>query len=77
MVWVYLMGGAVSTAGSSFRAFFDARVANLGAVTANCGSFGRVACLLREVWAQADAQPEMVVSWRDVMQSKGWDFLLI
>ncbi|KFY70572.1 hypothetical protein V499_09066 [Pseudogymnoascus sp. VKM F-103] len=76
MVWVYLMGGAVSTAGSSFRAFFDARVADLGNA-ADCGSFGRVACLLREVWARADAQPEVVVSWRDVMQSKGWDFLLI
>ncbi|KFY30227.1 hypothetical protein V493_02062 [Pseudogymnoascus sp. VKM F-4281 (FW-2241)] len=76
MVWVYLMGGAVSTAGSSFRAFFDARVADLGDA-ADCGSFGRVACLLREVWARADAQPEVVVSWRDVMQSKGWDFLLI
>ncbi|OBT69955.1 hypothetical protein VE03_00496 [Pseudogymnoascus sp. 23342-1-I1] len=76
MVWVYLMGGAVSTAGSSFRAFFDARVADLGNAAA-CGSFGRVACLLREVWARADAQPELGVSWRDVMQSKGWDFLLI
>ncbi|KFY47992.1 hypothetical protein V496_10359 [Pseudogymnoascus sp. VKM F-4515 (FW-2607)] len=76
LVWVYLMGGAVSTAGSSFRALFDARVADLGEA-AGCGSFGRVACLLREVWAQADARPERVVSWRDVMQSKGWDFLLI
>ncbi|KFZ04040.1 hypothetical protein V502_10459 [Pseudogymnoascus sp. VKM F-4520 (FW-2644)] len=76
MVWVYLMGGAVSTAGSSFRAFFDARVADLGDA-ADCGSFGRVACLLREVWARADARPEGVVEWRDVMQSKGWDFLLI
>lgn len=76
MVWVYLMGGAVSNAGSSFRAFFDGRIADLGAA-ADCGSFGRVACLLREVWACADAQPEVVVSWRDVMQSKGWDFLLI
>lgn len=76
MVWVYLMGGAVSTAGSSFRAFFEGRIASLGDA-ADCGSFGRVACLLREVWARADAQPEIVVSWRDVMQSKGWDFLLI
>ncbi|OBT50548.1 hypothetical protein VE04_09381 [Pseudogymnoascus sp. 24MN13] len=76
MVWVYLMGGAVSTAGSSFRAFFDARVADLGNA-ADCDSFGSDARLLRDVRARADAQPVAVVSWRDVMQSKGWDFLLI
>ncbi|KFY36087.1 hypothetical protein V494_05327 [Pseudogymnoascus sp. VKM F-4513 (FW-928)] len=76
MVWVYLMGGAASTAGSGFRSFFDARVAELGAA-ADCGSFGRVACLLREVWAQADARPDVVVHWRDVMKGNGWDFLLI
>ena len=80
MVWVYLMGGSASTAGSSFRSFFEQRVAGLGE-QAEFGSFGRVVCLLREVWAKADAMPEesvgVVVEWREVMQSKGWDFLLI
>ncbi|KAG9237595.1 fungal-specific transcription factor domain-containing protein [Amylocarpus encephaloides] len=82
LVWVYLIGGSVSTAGSSFRAFFDERLAQIGDV-ANLGSFGRVACLLKEVWGLADGQfspgggEAHYVSWRDVMQMKGWDFLLI
>jgi len=85
LVWVYLIGGSVSTAGSSFRAFFDERLLALGEM-ASIGSFGRVACLLQEVWALADAgmpspggtvAEASYVSWRDVMNSKGWDFLLI
>ena len=92
LVWVYLVGGAVSTPGSTFRAFFDDRVAQLSDL-ANCGSFGRVGSLLREVWARGDGllaasapsspgSPDAVntpqyVHWRDVMQMKGWDFLLI
>jgi hypothetical protein len=93
VVWVYLVAGAVSTPGSGFRAFFEDRVARLGDF-ASFGSFGRVNCLLREVWAQNDdlflAQdgqespvsagsegPQSHIHWRDVMQIKGWDFLLI
>ncbi|AEO66066.1 uncharacterized protein THITE_2113863 [Thermothielavioides terrestris NRRL 8126] len=120
LAWVYLIGGSVSLAGSPFRAFFDDRVAQLGDL-ANFGSFGRVACLLREVWLRADqlaqqqqqpqpqpqssqqqqqlktesspaaeapASPEaplqplsqphtQYIHWRDVMQMKGWDYLLI
>lgn len=89
LAWVYLVGGSVSGPGSSFRTHFEDRVAQLGDL-ANYGSFGRVSCLLREVWAQADAQasasaagqpadasPQQYVLWRDVMQMKGWDFLLI
>ncbi|KAL2161513.1 hypothetical protein VTH06DRAFT_8075 [Thermothelomyces fergusii] len=102
LAWVYLVGGAVSLPSSSFRAFFDDRVAQLGDL-ADFGSFGRVACLLREVWLQNDApqvlssssssspqhqqqqeapqQPQphqqQFVHWRDVMQMKGWDYLLI
>jgi len=87
LAWVYLVGGSVSSAGSTFRSFFDERIAQLGDL-ANYGSFGRVACLLREVWAQADRQvtppsggapeaPQQHVHWRDVMQMKGWDFLLV
>ncbi|KAM7208057.1 putative transcriptional regulatory protein pro-1 [Naviculisporaceae sp. PSN 640] len=86
--WVYLVGGSVSVAGSSFRTFFEDRVAQLGDL-ANFGSFGRVNCLLREVWLQADQQqatspvsatseaPQQYIHWRDVMQMKGWDYLLI
>ena len=84
--WVYLIGGSVSDAGSSFRRFFDDRVAQLGEA-ANIGSFGGVVSLLREVWQQVDAcQPSPnaagvaelpYISWRDVMQMRGWDYLLI
>jgi hypothetical protein len=118
LAWVYLVGGSVSLAGSPFRAFFDDRVAQLGDL-ANFGSFGRVACLLREVWLQMDPpqaqtqaqaaapspapeaagaaaaaapssppsgpseaaptqqQQTQYIHWRDVMQMKGWDYLLI
>lgn len=96
LAWVYLVGGSASLAGSSFRAFFDDRVAQLGDL-ANFGSFGRVACLLREVWLQNDPQLQQaaaaagspaaeggaeapqpqIIHWRDVMQMKGWDYLLI
>lgn len=78
LAWVYLIGGSVSTANSSFRVFFDERVCAMGDM-ANIGSFGRVACLLKEVWNTVDcsSDPNSYVSWRDVMVGKGWDFLLI
>ncbi|KAK0369076.1 hypothetical protein CLIM01_13565 [Colletotrichum limetticola] len=93
LVWVYLVGGSVSLPGSSFRALFEDRVAQLGDVS-DCGSFGRVASLLNEVWMQTGnikssdscagspgstqgAEAVAYIHWRDVMQMKGWDFLLI
>jgi len=92
LVWVYLIGGAMSAPDSSFRAFFDDRVAQLGDLS-NFGSFGRVNFLLREVWGQNDkfaataaasgspsspsSEAAHYIHWRDVMQIKGWDFLLI
>lgn len=82
LVWVYLIGGSVSTAGSPFRSFFEERLQGLGDL-ANFGSFGRVTCLLKEVWSHVDGQlspgggEAHYISWRDVMQMKGWDFLLI
>jgi hypothetical protein len=82
LVWVYLIGGSVSTIDSPFRSFFEGRLTALGDL-ANFGSFGRVACLLKEVWGHVDGRfspsrgEAYYVSWRDVMQMKGWDFLLI
>ncbi|RQM06910.1 hypothetical protein DH86_00000040, partial [Scytalidium sp. 3C] len=82
LVWVYLIGGAVSTAASPFRTLFNERVLALGEL-ADTGSFGRLVCLLREVWSHVDGRyspgggEAHYVSWRDVMQMKGWDFLLI
>ncbi|KAI1173847.1 fungal-specific transcription factor domain-containing protein [Nemania sp. FL0916] len=84
--WVYLIGGSVSGAGSSFRRFFNDRIAQLGE-TSHFGSFGGVVALLHEVWQQVDNfQPSPsttgtaeapYISWRDVMQMRGWDYLLI
>ena len=82
LVWVYLIGGSVSTAVSPFRQHFAERVAGLQDL-ADQGSFGRVTCLLNEVWSHVDGRyspgggEAHYVSWRDVMQMKGWDFLLI
>lgn len=82
LVWVYLIGGSVSTAGSPFRSFFEQRLMSLGDL-AGIGSFGRVSCLLKEVWSLVDGQlspgggEAHYVSWRDVMLMRGWDFLLI
>ncbi|PQE28004.1 transcriptional regulatory pro-1 protein [Rutstroemia sp. NJR-2017a WRK4] len=82
LVWVYLIGGSVSTAVSPFRQHFAERVSALGDL-AEHGSFGRVSCLLKEVWGHVDGRfspgggEAHYVSWRDVMQMKGWDFLLI
>ncbi len=81
MVWVYLIGGSVSVARSSFRQFFDERVGDMGQV-AGFGAFGQARKLLGEVWAISDSMAPggteaNYVSWRDVMQMRGWDFLLI
>jgi hypothetical protein len=82
LVWVYLIGGSVSTISSPFRAFFEERLMGLGDLS-SFGSFGRVTCLLKEVWSHVDNQlspgggEAHYISWRDVMQMKGWDFLLI
>ena len=79
IVWPLLIGGSMSTPESPFRAALANRVAHLGE-HAEFGSFGRMVCLLQEVWRQSDGQGEGTsqdVHWRDVMQQKGWDFLLI
>ncbi|KAJ3564616.1 hypothetical protein NPX13_g7780 [Xylaria arbuscula] len=84
--WVYLIGGSVSGATSPFRRFFSDRIAQLGE-TSTFGSFGGVVSLLHEVWQQVDSfQPSPsatgsteapYISWRDVMQMRGWDYLLV
>ena len=80
IVWPLLIGGSQSTHDSTFRQIFADRIACLGE-HAQFGSFGRMVRLLQEVWRQADeehcARERQDVHWRDVMQQKGWDFLLI
>jgi len=91
VVWVYLIGGSVSLPGSSFRTFFEDRIAQLGD-QAHCGSFGRMTSLVRECWVQNDSLSSggastpgsnaseaapLHIHWRDIMQMKGWEFLLI
>ena len=80
LVWPLLIAGSMSTLASSFRQVFAARVAGLGE-HAEFGSFGRMVRLLQEVWHQSGEKcptgETRNVHWRDVMQQKGWDFLLI
>ncbi|PTD09555.1 Transcriptional regulatory protein pro1 [Fusarium culmorum] len=88
LAWVYLIGGSTSVPGSTFRAFFEDRLVQLGD-SARFGTMGRVSTLLHEVWAQNDSlagvntpgstteATQLHIHWRDVMESKGWDFLLI
>jgi hypothetical protein len=89
LVWVYLIGGSISLPGSSFRAFFEDRVAQLGE-QGSCGSFGRMVSLVREVWLQNATMSQVstpgssssevsyqYMHWRDVMRMKGWEYLLI
>ena len=80
LVWPLLIGGSMSTPGSPFRYVFSDRIARLGE-HAEFGSFGRMVRLLQEVWHQSDeannAGERHDVHWRDVMQQKGWDYLLI
>ena len=81
LVWPLLIGGSQSTPSSPFRHVFAERIAHLGE-QAKFGSFGRMERLLQEVWRQSDEQCQagskrQNVHWRDVMQQKGWDFLLI
>ncbi|KAM0387864.1 hypothetical protein ACHAQC_010287 [Fusarium culmorum] len=88
LAWVYLIGGSTSVPGSTFRAFFEDRLVQLGD-SARFGTMGRVSTLLHEVWAQNNSlagvntpgstteATQLHIHWRDVMESKGWDFLLI
>ena len=80
LVWPLLVAGTVSLPNSSFRKMFSERTARLGDAS-NSGSFGRMKALLNEVWSVNDYNLskgiKQSVHWRDTMQQKGWDFLLI
>ncbi|SCO54137.1 related to C6 zink-finger protein PRO1A [Fusarium fujikuroi] len=75
LTWVYLIGGSISVPNSSFRPFVKERLAQLGDL-AKIGNIGRTAVLLDKVWAQND-ESLRYTHWRDVMESNGWDFLLM
>lgn len=80
LAWPLLVAGSVSMAVSPFRSMFDERCQRLGDA-ANFGSFGRIREVLKDVWHINDTAAlrgeHQGVRWRDVMQEKGWDYLLI
>jgi C6 transcription factor Pro1 len=80
LVWPLLMAGSVALPGSVFRATLEERAAQMGGVAA-IGSFARARELLDEVWRVNDEAAvrgeRRGLHWRDVMQERGWDFLLI
>lgn len=80
LVWPLLIAGGASVAASPFRNMFQERCERLGDA-ANFGSFGRIRELLRDLWQHNDAVAAQGdyqgIRWRDVMQQKGWEFLLI
>ena len=80
LVWPLLVAGSVSAGSSAFRDLFNERSTLLGD-SANLGSFLRVHETLQDVWhindTAASAGDRRSVPWRDVMQHKGWDSLLI
>lgn len=80
LAWPILIAGSVSLPSSPFRSMFAERCGRLGEA-AEFGSFGRVRDLLADVWAVNDVSVAAglfhSVHWRDVMNQKGWDSLLI
>ncbi|KAL9051448.1 MAG: hypothetical protein Q9162_006017 [Coniocarpon cinnabarinum] len=78
--WPLLVTGAVSIEGSRFRKVFAERSNAMG-TAAHYGAFAHMTDILDEVWKVNDVKlPEgkrQSVHWRDVMQQKGWDYLLI
>lgn len=80
LIWPLLIAGSVSLPNSSFRVMFAERRSRLGEA-ANFGSFGRICELFKDLWkineAGFVAGDYQSVHWRDVMQQKGWDSLLI
>jgi len=75
LVWPYLIAGSMSTATSPLRSVLLERIKHLG-VRAELGSFGRMVRLLEELWTQRD-NGRQNITWRGVMEEKGWEFLLL
>ncbi len=75
LVWPYLIAGSMSTATSPLRSVLFERIKHLG-VRAELGSFGRMVRLLEELWTQRD-NGRQNITWRGVMEEKGWEFLLL
>ncbi|CAK1368292.1 unnamed protein product [Cercospora beticola] len=80
LAWPLLLAGSSSLRASPFRSMFEERCDRLGEA-ANFGSFGRVRELLKDMWQindnAASSGDLQGIRWRDAIQSKGWDFLLI
>ncbi|KAK2469488.1 hypothetical protein H9L39_18759 [Fusarium oxysporum f. sp. albedinis] len=51
--WVYLVGGSISVPDSTFRAFFEDCLAQIGD-SSRSGTMGRLTTVLHEVWLQND-----------------------
>lgn len=75
LVWPLLIAGSMSTPRSAFRKLFASRVADVED-QARVGRFSQMVRVLHEVWQQLDDIGSSV-HWRDVMQLKGWNFILI
>ncbi|KAI6867717.1 hypothetical protein KC343_g6444 [Hortaea werneckii] len=80
LAWPILIAGSAAVEGSPFRSMFAERCQRLGEA-ADFGSFGRVRELLKDIWQMNDASARQGefqgVRWRDAMQQRGWDYLLI
>ncbi|KAH0434702.1 hypothetical protein CcaCcLH18_05142 [Colletotrichum camelliae] len=93
LVWVYLIGGSVSLPDSSFHALFDDRVSQLGDVSdygsfgrlasllnevwTQTGSIKCSGSPAASPGSSHGSETVPYIHWRDVMQMKGWDFLLM
>jgi len=80
LAWPLLIAGSAAVEGSPFRSMFAERCQRLGEA-ADFGSFGRIHEILKDIWQSNDAAAAhgefQGVRWRDAMQQKGWDYLLI
>lgn len=80
LIWPLLVTGSIALPGSAFREMFASRTQNLGSAS-EYGSYGKLRVILNEIWLvddQAFAQGRVQrIHWRQVVESKDWDFLAI